>query len=258
MLRSRVAVLLVLLISGVLCGSSPFDSVLRSELHSGNQSEEVDLGLYEEESASQEGRKSLPQAVFMSIILPGAGQYYVGGTREAKKFWIAEAAVWSTYLGFQWYGGRVRNDYKLYAVSEAGANAELDSDNYYHALEVYLTSEEYNEAVRSEARDIYPDSLEAQMEYILEHSYWGEDGWSWGEASWEEYGRLRRFSRDCFLKATYCIGAAIVNRIVSVVFAAKLTKDHNERLTMGSSRIDLRFEPDVRDPGVRVVLTYRY
>ncbi len=258
MSRVGVAVLLLLFVSPAVWGNSPFDSVLRSELHSGNQGEEVDPGLYQEEPASQEGRKSLSQAVFMSLVLPGAGQYYVGGTGEAKKFWVAEAAVWSTYAGFQWYGRRVRDDYKLYAVSEAGANGEIDSEDYYHAIEVYLTSEQYNEAVRSDARAIYPDDLEAQMQYIVEHGYFEEDGWSWGEASWEEYGRLRRLSRDCFLKATYCVGAAIVNRIISAFFAAKMTKDHNERLNEGSSRIDLRLEPDVRDAGVRVVLTYRY
>jgi len=255
MLKTLAAVLLLLATSGVAGGRSLFESMVRSG--SEGQEQALDLGLYQEEKVP-EGRKSLPKAVFLSLVLPGAGQYYLDAKREARAFFAVEAVAWSAYLGLNWYGRRVKDDYKVYAVSRAGASPKTHSEEYYYAIEVYRTNDIYNEEVRREARGLYPGDLEAQREYVLEHGYWGEDGWAWGDdRAWGEYGEMRTSSRDCFHKASYCVGAALLNRMVSAILAAKVTKDRNRELE-GGSQFNLQFEPNMEGTGIKVVLSYTY
>lgn len=247
-----------LLASGVGFGNSLFDSMLTDELW--KHGPEPDFGLYQDApEAPEASKKSLPKAVFLSILLPGAGHHYLDAKRQARMFWGIEAAMWAGYLGLNWYGARVREDYKLYAAAEADANPGINSDDYYHAVERYRTNETYNEEVRREARALHPYDLEAQRQYILENGYWGEDGWSWDDdGAWEEYAHLRTMSRDYLHKATYCLGATLLNRVVSAIFAAKLTKDRSARLEEGNPGLNLRFEPDMDRIGIRAVLAYTY
>ncbi len=259
MLKSTGAVLLFLLMAAVASGGSLLDSMLSSELSQQEQGPQPDFGLYGDVPSAPEAKKSLPKAVFLSAVLPGAGQYYVGAKREAKAFLIAETTMWAGYLGLNWFGRRARDDYKLYAISRAGANPETTSEDYYYAMEVYRTNDAYNEEIRREARRMYPNDVEAQEEYVLEHGFWEEDSWSWKDTeAWEDYGRLRTTSRDHFHKASYCIGATVLNRLVSAIFAAKSVKDYNAGLEGGPSQLNLRFEPDLEDTGIRVVLRYTY
>jgi len=40
-------------------------------------------------------KKSLKKAFFMSLLLPGSGEYYAGAKTQAKAFLGAEAMIWS-------------------------------------------------------------------------------------------------------------------------------------------------------------------
>ena len=166
-----------------------------------------------------EKKGSIPRAILYSLILPGTGQLYLGSKGTGKGFLIAEGVIWAGFGGFSLYGRQVREDYRLYASSVAGAKGWGDFDErYYDAMEFNLSSEEYNATIREEARNLFPDDPQQQEEYVRERIYSGESAWSWPSAdALREYKRLRSSSRSAFQKATYALGLAIVNRVVSAL-----------------------------------------
>jgi hypothetical protein len=66
--------------------------------------------------------KRARQAFFLSLLLPGAGHYYVHAPRNARAFLEVESALWATFLGFRAYGSWREADYRSFAVLHAKAN----------------------------------------------------------------------------------------------------------------------------------------
>jgi len=184
--------------------------------------------------------KSIVKAVLLSGLLPGAGEYYAGSRGRTKLFLATETLVWGAYLGFTYYGRRVRDDYRTYAASQAGADVDLHSEEYYNAMEKYTSSEEYNTDVRRQARMLYPDSPEEQLAYYREKGYFGDQEWEWkSESQWIEYRELRVKSRNAFQRAIYMTGLAVLNRGLSMIDSFYLVKAYNE------SSIGLEIKPEV-------------
>jgi hypothetical protein len=59
--------------------------------------------------------KSPAKAFFMSLVIPGAGQYYNGSRIKAGSFLIADVALWSGYLIYRGKGSNMETDYKKFA-----------------------------------------------------------------------------------------------------------------------------------------------
>ncbi len=108
------------------------------------------------------GRKSIKAAFFLSLALPGAGEYYVGAKRYTAGFLTAEGLIWSFALVSKFQGEMWRSDYRDYAAVRAGANFSREDDNYYRDIYEYPNSEWYNEDQWRQARDLFPDDLRAQ------------------------------------------------------------------------------------------------
>lgn len=174
--------------------------------------------------------KSIVKAALLSGLLPGAGEYYAKSPNRARLFLATEALVWGAYLGFTYYGRRVRDDYRAYASSQAGADLSLHSEEYYNAMEQYSSSEDYNTDVRREARMLYPDDPERQLAYYREKGYFGDQEWEWEDESvWIEYRELRVKSRSAFQRAIYMTGLAVLNRGLSIIDSFYLVKAYNEK-----------------------------
>jgi hypothetical protein len=187
--------------------------------------------------------KSIVKAVLLSGLLPGAGEYYAESPSRTKLFLATETLVWGAYLGFTYYGRRVRDDYRTYAASQAGADLNLHSEEYYNAMEQYTSSEEYNTDVRREARMLYPESPEEQLAYYREKGYFGDQEWEWeSESQWIEYRELRVRSRNAFQRAIYMTGLAVLNRGLSMIDSFYLVRAYNE----GSIGLEIKPEIDHR------------
>lgn len=166
--------------------------------------------------------KSKKKAIALSIFLPGLGEHYMGSKSNALRAYVIETGIWSTFFGARWYSGVIRNNSILYAHANAEAKV-IDDESYYEAIERFENLEAYNTAVREEARQLYPDSRDKQLSYIEEHSFPDSLWWEWKEdAKLDEYRRLRYQSREMIRNTSYCVGAAILNRIISVIIATHL------------------------------------
>lgn len=180
-------------------------------------------------------KKSIKKAFFMSLILPGAGEYYVGEKKYAKVFLGTEALIWSFALFSKFQGEMWRTDYRNYAAQYAGANSDRTEDIYYQNIYEYASSDWYNVDIWAEARMIYPDDPASQEAYVADKLYGTEDDWAWQSMSdWYQYRGLRVKSQEALHRISYSNGAAILNHLLSAVNAARLAKKQNRlRLRAG-------------------------
>jgi len=161
--------------------------------------------------------KSMGKALLFSLVLPGTGQEYIGSHRRARGMWAADAAVWTTYALFTVQGNNREDKYKEMAHLFADVGGDRD-DSYYQAIAFYTTNYDYNIDVRREARYIYPYDPALQDQYVLDHGYFGGDGWEWDSVGRQlEYRNTRTASKESHRRATLTIGFAVLNRMVSMI-----------------------------------------
>jgi hypothetical protein len=166
------------------------------------------------------------KAAFSSFVVPGSGDFLIGDKNRGICFMVAEAAIWLTYFDSKAEEEKKDNISKNFAAYYASANLERDDDDYFNAMEDFLTNIDYNETVKEEARRLYPDTLDSEVmqsriedrrEYIEENSYTGSDAWEW--SSWEmtnNYRSIRKEKRSLGQRATNMVGLALANRMVSL------------------------------------------
>jgi hypothetical protein len=161
--------------------------------------------------------KSLRKALLLSMAVPGAGQQYLGNTGRARTMFAAEAAVWATFAAYRVQGHMRETRYKETANLFAEVEHDM-SDDYYTMLAYYVSSDEFNLDVMREARALYPDDRERQLEYLREQGYSGEDEWQWDSVDrMRQFARERTASKESYRRATLTTGFAVLNRMISMI-----------------------------------------
>lgn len=161
--------------------------------------------------------KSLRKALFLSIILPGAGQRYLGNNKRANAMMAGEAGIWCSFYGFRLQGKMREERYKQIAELFGGIKGDK-SDGYYRLMSRYASSEEYNIDVLRIARELYPYDREKQLEHFQQNGYFNDDGWRWDSLDrMKEFKRVRVMSREAYRRSVLVTGFAVLNRIVSAM-----------------------------------------
>jgi hypothetical protein len=190
------------------------------------------------------------RAILASLALPGTGQMMLGSSKRGEALLWLDGALWALWSGFSWYGSAREMDARLFAGREAGADLTVRELRYYRALEQYDNADEYNEGVRSDARDIYPDNPERQHAYYLSQGYFGTMGWNWSSDSARfRYWGTRRSGRDAALNAQFAVGALVLNRLASLIDCAFFAGREGP-----TGRVE--FRPTESEPGIKVC--YRF
>lgn len=188
-------------------------------------------------------------ALVMSAVLPGWGQLYTGHTSRAKGFIAAEAAIWLGYGVFTVQGNLRQDDFKDYAREFAGVRANA-GDQYWDDVSDFIRSEgydSYNEAIRSDARSLYPDDLEAQRRYFAANGYFGELAWEWEDIDrFVEFRHRKHSAAVSFRSAFFMSGLAILNRAISAIDSAWMARRHNRGI-VDEPAVRLSISPDVSD-----------
>ncbi|MEO0075273.1 MAG: hypothetical protein ABIK31_04100 [candidate division WOR-3 bacterium] len=173
------------------------------------------------------------KAIIASALVPGWGQHILKHHRKSEIMLWADGTIWLLYAGFQWYGASRFQDSRLFASIYANANPNLRDEKYYRALERYRNADDYNEFVRMEARDRYPNDPSLQHSYYLEHGYFGDSAWSWQADSFRfAYWEKRKAARSALTKAGFCLGAAILNRLISVFDCSFFSVDLRNKVSV--------------------------
>jgi hypothetical protein len=153
--------------------------------------------------------KSVALAVVLSLILPGAGEWYASDFQAAKYFLVADGTFWMTYAAFEYRGNWLREDARLFATEHAGASFANKDDQFLVNLGLYSSVAEYNQA---RLRD-----REFNQLYDSEGYHWQWDT----DANRLRLKDLRVNSDQMYQDAKFAIGALVVNRLISAFSAGR-------------------------------------
>jgi hypothetical protein len=118
----------------------------------------------------------------------------------------------------------------------------------------------YEEDLRREARDIYPDDPAAQDAYVAQHLPTGDRAWEWTSSALQDtYVSTRENSNTAFNRAQYSYAAAILNRIVSVIDVQLLRHKASKEAQSGIPAPEYRLYADTAADGSgRLVIQRRF
>jgi hypothetical protein len=189
-------------------------------------------------------------AILASMALPGTGQMMLGSAKRGEGLLWLDGGLWALWTSFSWYSSAREHDARLFAGREAGADLAQEEPRYFKALERYDNADQYNEGVRADARDMYPDDPQRQHDYYLSQGYFGAQAWNWSSDSARfDYWKTRKSGRTAALRAQFAAGALLLNRLVSVVDCAFFAG-------RGRSASRVEFRPGDAEPGIKVC--YRF
>lgn len=163
--------------------------------------------------AAEPSAPSRTKALALSLVLPGAGEYYSGSKKSAAVFFGAECALWAAFGGFRGYAGSRLQDCRLYSAGHAGADPWGRGRDFLVAMENFMTLADYNEA-KLRQRDLaalYPEG--------------GAYEWRWdSDASRRRFERMRISSDRADRAALFTAGGIALNHIVSGINAMRVAR----------------------------------
>jgi hypothetical protein len=194
-------------------------------------------------------KKSVKKAFLLSLVLPGAGEGYIGHDHQSRGFLSAEGVIWGVALFSKLQGEIWKHDYISFAAQTAGSNPDRTDDFYYQNIYEWPNSYWYNENQWREARELYPYDPAAQEAYVSGKLYGENDAWEWGNyEEWYKFRNLRVKSRNALHRISYALGAAVLNRMLSSVNAARLAKRYNKNRLKSASAWEWHFECGTPSP----------
>lgn len=148
----------------------------------------------------------------LSLVLPGAGQFYNEDKSKALIMAGVEAVIWGTYLGFHHHAGTLADDYRNWAGIFAGTSGQ-HPDSYWQAVGRYSDSDAWYEALLRQARafgEAAPPPPTASQE------------WQWRNQTYRvQYQELRADANSAYDRRDKMLLFAILNRAVSVYDAVR-------------------------------------
>lgn len=256
--------LILLVIAGIGCLASAdpgqsIDRLMQMEISSSyaqlddEPGEGYDFPLSGDPEYSQHF-KSAGKAALYSLVMPGAGQYYVHGANlKAKLFFGLEAGLWLSYFGFHQYGNYKEDAAKGWAVLHAGADASNTDEDYWIKMTYYDnrdTNEDdgqgYNQMVLVNERDyslLFPETPEY---------YWNWDS----PETRHKYRNLRNESKTAFERADVTLGILLANHLISSIEAFFAASKHNRHIEFAGTNFELKYKikPNPVNPSLSVSL----
>jgi hypothetical protein len=177
-----------------------------------------------------------------SLILPGWGEHSLGYHKRGLAFNTAELVGWLGYAAFTLYSGQTRDDMKAFASDHAGINPAGKDNQYFTDIGNYMNIHDYNEQKRRYR----------QIEYIYdeERMFWAWDS----KENKQEFDDMRLNSRLAKRNASLVVSALVLNRLISVIDIATITKGKVENPF--DDDLDAMFYPEREK--VTLSLNYRF
>ncbi|MEW5924182.1 MAG: hypothetical protein AB1746_09355 [Candidatus Zixiibacteriota bacterium] len=204
--------------------------------------------------APDQKKISKSKAVFLSLLMPGAGHFYLDEKGRGEVFVGTEIVSWAGAAAFQIYGKWKEDDYIDYAVKHAGIDPAGKSEDFYKNLTFYDSRMDYNTAGRviDPGDPYYPNTS----------AYY----WDWeNDASRSFYRGMRNDSETAFRNRDFMIGVAIFNRIIAGIDAFRLArkKIHSRVDQFGGGlgkdvKLAFKANPFGNNPKVEIKLSRRF
>jgi hypothetical protein len=189
-------------------------------------------------------------AGLLSLVLPGAGQFYNGDRQKAYVFAGVDAAVWGSYLTFDTQGNSRSETYRDYAGVYAGTLVGDAQESYWRAMGRYLDSDAYNEAVLREARAFATEPIGL---------IGADQAWQWSnEDHFHVYQELRADANRAYSRRDFMTLFAILNRVVAVYDAVRHSVDDKLNGQVLGFNVKLTVDPSLRRPATGCVVSRRF
>jgi hypothetical protein len=196
--------------------------------------------------------KSVGVAAALSLLVPGAGQIYVGDNVKAVPFFLADVAGWATYFGFRSQGKDREKEYQAFA------DAHWDISGYIGFLidSLGITSgSDFDQVVTPYSRQDSIVNLVIPAGFIFSHHVPTREGESPSNfeknfeyyesigkydqffAGWDDpylfrrtYLDMRSNANSSFSKSKIGLAISLVDRMVAAVDAALSAQRYNKKL----------------------------
>ncbi len=197
--------------------------------------QEFSLNLRQSEDGTGETEDFSPSAnknVLFSLLLPGAGQWNMGYSGRGKFFLGTDFLLWVSFFGSQAYAGVIRDNYQSFAAVHAGTHNPDKNDQYW--IDVGSSDNLYSHNTAKlrdrNVKGLYPET---------DQYYWQWDS----DDSRKTYNNLRVREHDWENRATFVIGALILNRVVSAVDVIRIIRKEKRESQNRMSRLFFTYLP---------------
>lgn len=198
----------------------------------------------------REGERSPLKVGLMSLVVPGAGQFY-NKSSAAWAFLGIEAAGWVAWASMRDTGHEIEDRYKRFAdahwsferyrdpsFEDCPPNGHSDGGVQDSTLVLLYDTR----------RDDYYEDIGKLDIYFC--------GWD-APASLAEYRDMRDQSNSFLRNSRYALTAVFLNHLVSAIHAARGAAQHNARLP-GGAELGLELSPSITNPGAALIVSRRF
>lgn len=148
----------------------------------------------------------------LSLLVPGAGQFYNGERGKGLVMVGVEAVIWGAYLGFDGHADGLHEDARNWAGIYAGTSGD-HPDNFWQSVGRYMDSDAWYESQLREARAFDEDAPPPLG---------ADQSWQWLSEDYRtSYQKLRADANAAYDRRDLMILFAILNRAVSVFDAVR-------------------------------------
>ena len=162
-------------------------------------------------------KKSPGLAILYSLLFPGMGELYAGNYSTGKYFTIADGVIWGFFTGITIYGNNKEDDYRSFAQAYGSVNLDGKDDEYFANISLYENIDDFNRE-----KELNRDFNEV---YDNETYYW-----EWNSITQRrEYRELWRSSETAKNNVRFAVGALVLNRIISAIFAVRSVSAYNKK-----------------------------
>jgi len=176
------------------------------------------------------GKKSVGTAFLLSLVLPGAGEWYLNKNNAARFFFGTEMLIWAGYLSNHLYTSHLENEFKVYAVQHADVLRDGKGVQYWIDIGKHDDIYSFNEQRRRERyfEAIYPETDEYE--------------WSWDSREDRlRYDGKRLRANEIANQVVYFQAALLLNHMISGINALRLARKHNREMDQAPT-LGMRFQ----------------
>lgn len=196
---------------------------------------------------SANSQKDRRKAFFRSLLIPGAGEYYLGKRSLAKAFFFTEVSLWASYIAFREYGKWQKNDALTFAATHSGAKIDGKPSQFFIDIGNYNDVYQYNDAKQR--------MFQFEKVYIDENYYW-----SWDlEANRRKFDKIRISGDQALNRSVFVLGGIFAYHLLSAIHSVWQTHRINKKLEEASgAEIGLNISNDFANPGFSIILSKRF
>lgn len=266
---SRAVTFLFLLIPALLRAESPSVTVERlyrhNILYADRGLSQLSMKAEQEVLPVVENKEQKPRSVFtagaLSLLVPGAGQFYVGDKFRAVPFFLVDVGGWVTYFGLRAQGKNRERDYRAFA------DLHYDAAGYFNFLQNDLginSRSDYDPVGRDYCRRDSVVNLCVDSGFLFSHHIPSKKGgpveknFEYYEnlgkydqffAGWDDYNagvnrraylKMRSRANDSFSRSKIGIIVSLADRLVAAFDAAMAAKRFNKKINK-TNEIEIGF-----------------